>query len=269
MLAAGIETETDRTTSGVTWRHSLLRHYVDRYDCVFTFVRHPLTWYESWWKFQTWLNWKDHEPGVWHPQKILERCESNDFSKFIRLCIQLEPAYVTRMYEWYIGPPEGEFVDFVGRYEHLTDDLIQILRLRSVEFDEAILRAYAPANVSLSPLGKPVWDEALKAQILELEAPVIKRFYGDEINSDKTQVRSASVLYFSPARKDASPQSEFPTNARLRKQQDTIQRLRKRVKNLEAKLEASENEVVAMKTSKFWQLRSHWMKLKAKFPRNS
>lgn len=44
--------------------------------------------------------------------------------------------------------------------------------------------------------------------------------------------------------------------------QDKIQRLQKRIKNLKTKLEASENEIAAMKTSKFWQIRSQWLKLK-------
>lgn len=56
---------------------------------------------------------------------------------------------------------------------------------------------------------------------------------------------------------------------RLQEHQETVQRLRKRIKTLRAKLEASENEIAAMKTSKFWQIRSYWMKLKARFVGNS
>jgi hypothetical protein len=177
--AAGIETGPSKAISSVTWRHSLVSHYVDRYDVVFTFVRHPLTWYESWWKFQTSRDWKEHEPGVWHPQNILTKCASNDFSEFIRLCIRHEPAYMTRMYEWYVGPEGSEIVEFVGHYEHLADDLVQVFKMLSLDFDEGALRAQAPANVSLSPYGEPAWDEELKMRILELEAPIIRRFYGD------------------------------------------------------------------------------------------
>ncbi|MEP0912054.1 class I SAM-dependent methyltransferase [Leptolyngbya sp. GB1-A1] len=56
---------------------------------------------------------------------------------------------------------------------------------------------------------------------------------------------------------------------RSQEHQETVQRLRKRIKTLRAKLEASENEIAAMKTSKFWQIRSYWMKLKARFVGNS
>lgn len=180
LRAACINAEYAKAMSGVTWRHSLVRHYTDSFDFIFTFVRHPLSWYESWWKFQTWGNWVEFEPGVWHPQRILERCASNDFSEFIRLCIQHEPAYVSRMYEWYIGPQGSEFVNFVGRYEHLADDLVQVLRRLSLVFDEAALRNTPPANVSQPPYGQPIWDEALKSRMIELEAPGIRRFYENE-----------------------------------------------------------------------------------------
>ena len=63
----------------------------------------PLSWYESWWKYQSGI-WTVWEPGVWHPQRSLEKCRSDDFSDFIRLCIRNEPGYVSRMYEWYVGP---------------------------------------------------------------------------------------------------------------------------------------------------------------------
>lgn len=54
------------------------------------------------------------------------------------------------------------------------------------------------------------------------------------------------------------------TQAQLREHQETIQRLRKRVNNLKSRLENSENEIAAMKTSKFWQVRSRWVNLKTK-----
>ncbi|MEW6210063.1 MAG: hypothetical protein AB1631_16975 [Acidobacteriota bacterium] len=177
LKASGIETEIAKAVSDATWRHSLLSQYTRKYDFIFTFIRHPLSWYESWWKFQSSLKWMEHEPDVWHPQRILGRCASNDFSEFIRLCIRYEPGYVSRMYEWYLGPPGYEFAHFIGRHERLIDDLIHVLRLLSEEFDETALRGHPPANVSLKHFGEPVWDEKLKEQVLALEAPAINRFY--------------------------------------------------------------------------------------------
>ena len=181
LKAAAVEVENPGAIAEVTWRHSLLSHYRQSYGFSFTFVRHPLDWYESWWKFQSSGSWPEHEPGVWHPQRVLGRCASNTFSEFINRCIEHEPAYVTRMYEWYIGPPGFELVDFVGRYEHLADDLVRVLRLAAEEFDEEALRRQPPANVSITRYGAPAWEDEQKARILALEAPTINRFWSTDV----------------------------------------------------------------------------------------
>src|SRR5262245_16462215 len=69
----GILAEQAAVTDAVTWRHPLRGHHLHDYSFVFAFVRHPLSWYESWWKFQA-GSWTQHEPGVWHPQRVLEKC---------------------------------------------------------------------------------------------------------------------------------------------------------------------------------------------------
>lgn len=71
----------------------------------FLFVRHPVSWYESWWKYQA-GRWIAFEQDRWHPQRMLQPCAADDFGQFVRNCLEREPAYVTRLYEWYVGPPE-------------------------------------------------------------------------------------------------------------------------------------------------------------------
>ena len=172
----GIETEPEPTMDGVTYRHAPLAMLKQRPPFVFTFVRHPLAWYESWWKFQA-GNWTIHEPGVWHPQRCLEKCASDDFSEFIRLCIRLEPSYVSRMYEWFIGPAGFDHVDFIGRHEQLGSDLVHVLSRLGQTVDLETVTQLPRENVSQRAFGDPVWDPELKRQILELESPAIRRFY--------------------------------------------------------------------------------------------
>ena len=161
LTRSGVPIEPAEVNEGVTYRHPVLSHLRHRFAFTFTFVRHPLSWYESWWKFQAGI-WCEFEPGVWHPQRVLEPCRSDDFSEFIRLCIELEPGYVSRMYEWYIGPPGQQFVDFVGRYEGLVDDLVRVLTILDRPFDEVALRAQARENVSRKLHGEPVWHPKLR-----------------------------------------------------------------------------------------------------------
>ena len=56
LIQTGVQTAAPPTIQGVTYRHCLLSMLEKRHPFVFTFVRHPLSWYESWWKFQA---------GIW------------------------------------------------------------------------------------------------------------------------------------------------------------------------------------------------------------
>ena len=74
-----------------------------------------------------------------------------------------------------------QFVDFVGRYEDLVDDLVRVLTILDRPFDEVALRAQARENVSRKLHGEPVWHPKLRRQILaprptRLSGLVHKRF---------------------------------------------------------------------------------------------
>jgi hypothetical protein len=174
--ASGIATACPLTTGGVSWRHPLPADIRGSFDFTFTFVRHPITWYESWWRFAS-SRVEPFEPGVWHPQRTVETYAKDGFSTFIRRCIEHQPSYVTRLYEWYVGPPGVERIDLVGRQEELVDTLVRVLHELAYEFDETVLRAHPPENTTASFAGEILWDPDLRRQILELEAPAIERFY--------------------------------------------------------------------------------------------
>jgi hypothetical protein len=175
----GIETAYAPAAPGVTWRHHLMSDMTRSYARTFAFVRHPISWYESWWKFQA-KHWHRFEEGVWHPQRVLEACADDDFNGFIRRCLEREPGYVSRMYEWYLGPPGRSFVEMIGRYERLADDLVAVLRSLGYVFSETTLREQPPENVSPKECGEPIWDEGLRRRILESEAPALRRFYDED-----------------------------------------------------------------------------------------
>lgn len=162
---------------GVTNRHALLRHLTRKGAFCFTFVRNPLEWYESWWKFQA-GRWEVFEPGVWHPQRVLESCADDDFGRFVQNCLRREPGYVTRLYEWYAGPPGDTCVDFVGRHERLAPDLAHVLTRLGYDVSVAQLREIPPQNVSPGRCGRPQWDTALRKSIENAERSAIRRFYG-------------------------------------------------------------------------------------------
>jgi len=108
---------------------------------------------------------------------------------------------VSRMYEWFIGPPGHDHVQFVGRQENLIEDLIDVLTILGYEIDVRAIHGIARANESQKRRGEPVWDPDLRRKVMELEAPAIRRFY-----TDGPEPRSRAVARaLSPAEKAASP----------------------------------------------------------------
>lgn len=145
----------------------------------FCFVRHPVTWVESIWRalHQSWplLNASPviYDERAFSPIRLLTRtCGERDFPDFIQSLLSREPAFVTRMFEWYIGPRGAPLVNMVGRMEHLKNDLAKILAALGHESPLADLPA---ENVGT---GESVaWGDSDRLRFLAAEAGAIRRFY--------------------------------------------------------------------------------------------
>jgi hypothetical protein len=142
----------------------------------FCFVREPLGWYESWWRFMESLNWKvlgdESDPYKWHPNSMLNGLGSPDFNTFMHNVNKKRPGYVTEMYGWYVRPGVG----FVGKMERLQQDLVKAFALMKLDIDPNRILAVARQNESPSHIPKPEWDPALKKETLRLEYAGYVRF---------------------------------------------------------------------------------------------
>ncbi len=145
---------------------------------MFCFVRHPLSWLESWFKYmsqptQNWLTWGDErDAGKWHPNGLLNGVGSADFNQYIRNVIQRRPGYVTELFGWYTTAE----VDFIGRQENLKEDLITALKTLELKFDEEFVRNYPLVGESRKPSNPILWDEALREAVLKLEYAGLVRY---------------------------------------------------------------------------------------------
>jgi len=108
----------------------------------------------------------------WHPNSPLYMEKPKNFNEFIRKIIKKHPGYVTELYSSYTSPN----IDFIGKTENLVEDLIKVLKLMDVSFDEEIVRNFPPQNVSKNPPEKIVWDEELKKEVLKLEYAAFVRY---------------------------------------------------------------------------------------------
>ncbi len=142
----------------------------------FCFVREPLKWYESYWRFMQTRNWQvwgdDQDPYRWHPNAMLNGLGSSDFNEFMHNVNRKRPGYVTEMFSWYVRPG----VQFVGKQESLEDDLIRAFSLMKLNIDVAKIKALGRQNESPGHIPKPQWDPALKRETFRLEYSGYVRF---------------------------------------------------------------------------------------------
>ena len=160
---------------------------------MFCFVRNPISWYESWFKYmsQPTRNWRDWggENSIygWHPNRMLNGVEADSFNELIENMIKKRPGYVTEMYGWYTEPP----MRFIGKQENLANDLIEVLKIMNLNFDEEYVRNYKKVGVSPKPSKEIVWDPDLKRKVTLLEyAGLVRYGYCD---GEDIQIREGSL----------------------------------------------------------------------------
>src|SRR5262245_41490451 len=108
----------------------------------------------------------------WLPNSPLNGLGDPYFNQFVRNVVRVRPGYVTELYSRYTD----EGIDFIGRQENLVEDLIDVLRLLDVSFDEQIIRDLVPENVSHAPPERVHWDADLHELVTRLEYPALVRY---------------------------------------------------------------------------------------------
>lgn len=165
-------------------KHSLLAHYrresMVQVDFVAAFVRHPVAYYESVWKFlgsrgpgkrqHLWRHFR------WHPHASASRLYHQDFNEWINRMLSNQPCWCTRLFEQYVGPKGGAFCDFIGRTETLEEDFIALMRAFGYPVDCWIDRLKA-LGLRNAVSRKIEWDPELLQKTLTSERLIINRFY--------------------------------------------------------------------------------------------
>ncbi len=145
---------------------------------TFSFVRHPLTWYKSCWKFNYDKMERDKnkplldgEPEYFDGQNVLrDHCGSTDFNEFIDNIIKKFPnGYYSTVVK------ENEGVDYMGKQEYLYLDLCEALDKAGEHYDDYSFHVQH-INVSLKDLDKDYTKEQADS-IIKMENYVIERYY--------------------------------------------------------------------------------------------
>jgi len=148
--------------------HGDLSHCPDRDRFIFAFVREPLSLYRSYWRYKMTAGWDDRNP-------FDTDCAAPSFRAFVENVLRLEPAWCSRMFQDYVGPPDDE-INFVGRFESLADDLVRVLQMVGETFDEQAIRNTSPVNISHTSEDLACWTEVLANRVRHSEYAAIARF---------------------------------------------------------------------------------------------
>ncbi|TWT64190.1 sulfotransferase family 2 domain-containing protein [Rubinisphaera italica] len=193
------------TFAGKTWKKRLqnqLRYTVrnarfgNREPYMFCFVRHPLKWYESWFKYMSqpnrnWLSFAEASKAYgWHPNANIDGLGAAEFNQYVRNVIAKHPSYVTNLYDGYISPQ----VNFVGKQENLREDLVTALEQAGLDFDADFIRNFEDVGVSKSPRSSIEWEPELRTHVLQLELDCLHRFgYVEQVAASKSNLLAKSA----------------------------------------------------------------------------
>jgi len=164
-------------------KHCLLSHYAAKefakWDTSFAFVRHPIAYYESVWGWLKESGKYKAKVGrfCWHPFMEAYLNFDADFNIWAGRMLETHPGWVSHLFDMYVGPEGGEFVDYIGRTESLLKNFCEIM----ADFGLSDDRIFDLEKQNVSRY-KRVWDESLKLAVMKSENSAISRFYGDNFN---------------------------------------------------------------------------------------
>lgn len=142
----------------------------------FCFVRHPLAWYESFWRYmksKSWDGWGEVNSAIlWNPVAPLYELADEDFNSFIFKVLKARPGFVTELFYSFTKPG----ISMIGKNENLTENFISILKEVGTEFDEDTVRNFERENVSTIAKSEIEWDSKLKKQLMQVELPALIHF---------------------------------------------------------------------------------------------
>ncbi len=147
---------------------------------VFCFVRHPMSWLESFWRYSGGVDQECREPLEYNWRRECARgnavlgpvcdCYDPDFATFICKVTTARPGYVGWLYSQYVTPHA-----LVGRTEKLSADLIACLHEAGEEFSMVAIQATPRVNGSVA--ARPTISRRLLQRVERTEAKVLETYY--------------------------------------------------------------------------------------------
>ena len=140
---------------------------------IISCIRHPLTWYPSYWNYRMRHGWQ------FETHEIDRECNSNSFSEFMGYVLtRMQPGWMQRYLDHWVEQAEDISV---MRFESLTKDLCLALDCCGQEYDPVLLRATRRRNEG-DYIAYPVaWRRDQQQALCRFEAELIEQFYPAEV----------------------------------------------------------------------------------------
>ena len=150
---------------------------------IFVFIRHPLSWYRSYWAYRMQVEWKVHprQPITgWQTfGSVLDHeCRANDFATWMRNVLAYMPeGFLSRIYRIYT-----EEVDFVGKVESFSKDLSRALTLAGETFSPKALQSLPKRNVTNTKFTTlATLPKTLAGKVMAAESYIVAKWHYDFI----------------------------------------------------------------------------------------
>lgn len=133
---------------------------------LFCFIRHPASWYASYWNRRMCLGWTECP---------FDSYKSDNLNTFVKNVLIAEKDYYSRMIKEYI-----ENTSYVGKFEDLIEDLLHMLRISNSAFDTQAIRNAIPINCSNYEKYAAIYEKDTINQIQETEKFILETYYNNE-----------------------------------------------------------------------------------------
>jgi hypothetical protein len=138
------------------------------------FVRHPVKWIESWWRFHVDFTWFAQLSQSSHPYTIpwlsdwaeLMPKYGHDFNSLVKQVLKTHPGIVSDLFKLYT-----DGADYIGHVETLEHDVSSLTGCSQHRLEYCSYQ-----NVS-RPDRKVVWESGLKAEWCKAERNCIQQYY--------------------------------------------------------------------------------------------
>lgn len=174
--ASGIQTLYITELPHISLFDFKVRYPEHREKFFFSFVRHPIYWWQSYWRYKRTVGWD--------PDNDLDMAiRSDDFETFVENILLRFPGTCFTYFQNFTGPLE-QSVNFIGRYENLVDDFLSVVT-RFHEVDEPAVRSLMPINESDKKFSAEFRDCTLLYRLYFAEIQAFERYnYMFEVTPD-------------------------------------------------------------------------------------